>query len=136
MPIYPCKCPACGHEEEQFAKMVDSDALACSACKQPTSKVPCRPSEVGNRRLYGKRSRSIMEGWLSSEVQEARELVGPDLEGCIKDDGSVVYESESQRKAYVRKIEAIEDKAADARVVAKQQAAESAKRGESVVSMD
>lgn len=132
MPLYPTKCPECGHEEEQYAKMADSDALMCSACQKPTTKVPCRPSEVGNRRLYGKRSRSIMEGWHADEVMEARELVGPSLEGCIKDDGTVEYENESQRRAYVRKIEELEDRANDARVVAKQQAAESAKSGVAV----
>lgn len=50
-----------------------------------------------------------MEGWHPDEVPEARQLVGSDLAGCIRDDGKVEYADEQTRLKYVRRIEELQE---------------------------
>jgi hypothetical protein len=110
MPRWDCKCPECGHEDKDlFAKMSESETLRCTRCNAVTTRIPALISEVGRRRLYGKASRSLMEGWNPCDVEEAKRLVGPDLEHCIDDLGQVSYADEGERKRYIRKIEQLEE---------------------------
>lgn len=106
MPMYDVKCTCCKHTEEVYARMSETDALACSKCGKPVEIVPPRTVN-GNRHFAGSEMYSVMEGWPKKEVPEARRLMG-DFGHCIQDNGRVKFSSRQEQIGYVRKVEQLE----------------------------
>ncbi len=105
MPMYPRRCPSCSHRWEDFAHTAQvretdlSTLLPCPRCAS-ASETDYADARIarGYRTFDGRGGLSLTEGCHPSEVRAMRRLVGPDLEGCVGDDGQMRFDDSRQRR--------------------------------------
>ncbi len=113
MPLYACKCPACSNAFTELCHSSQRSALKCPACGNDRVEPDFDQTRiVTERRFSGAEAESLTEGFHPDEVEEARQLF-PDH--TIRDDGTVIYSSRSNVKAFQRRKEQIRAQERDKR---------------------
>jgi hypothetical protein len=105
MPLYDCRCSACGTVNEQFAQIRDIDAMVSECCGKPVERLPCltRPAETVLTGDLGRLMR--IRQFQPDELDGVRRALGPGLADCVKSDGSTVVGTTGEARKFHRKVQ-------------------------------
>lgn len=99
------RCEPCGHVFKAFVRAADDWKTPCPCCGKQVLESSrgrrTRDSFAGNRRFAGSEAVSRTEGFRPFEVKRARKNL-PQYQHCIRDDGSVVFQSRQEQRGFVR----------------------------------
>jgi hypothetical protein len=98
---------SCGWTGSVCLKRAAGWAAKCPECgKVEKPERPKAPRYYGDRRFAGTERESVMHGFHPDEVGEARRLL-PAFQECIRDDGTVQFDSRKQERGFVKAQDAL-----------------------------